>query len=148
MNPAETVDGTLNIASLEKKTQGSDHSNIDDRLYNNRTRHTRWHADLESLSKHQDETDIGAGYKDNKGLGRQVQGRDDRNEKVQGVGAGLDKMVQGVGTGRQHQVPLAATSQVIFQSHWGLHQTTRLVYGPKNSSDIIRHGVTQTLTKP
>ena len=75
-----------------------------------------------SKSKYLDDTDIGAGYQDDEGRGRQVQGRDDPDEMyegggagldgvvhgvgagldgtVQGVGAGLDGMVQGVGTGR------------------------------------------------
>ena len=37
----------------------------------------RRYADLESMSKYLDEIDIGAGYHDNEGRGRQVPGRDD-----------------------------------------------------------------------
>ena len=41
VNPAEPADGTRNIASTEKKTQGSLRKNIDARQYNKGTRHTR-----------------------------------------------------------------------------------------------------------
>ena len=37
-----------------------------------------------------------------------------------------------------HQVPLATCSQVIFQSHLGIHRTKRLIFGPTNSSGIFR----------
>jgi hypothetical protein len=42
-----------------------------------------------------------------------------------------------------HQVPLAAASQVIFQSHLGLHRKKRLFFGPTNSSGIFHHEVTK-----
>ena len=42
VNQAEPVDGILNIAILEKKTQGSFRKNIDTRLYNKGARHTRY----------------------------------------------------------------------------------------------------------
>ena len=42
-----------------------------------------------------------------------------------------------------HQVPLAAASQVIFQSHLGLHRMKRLFFGPMNSSGIFHHEVTK-----
>ena len=42
-----------------------------------------------------------------------------------------------------HQVPLNAASQVIFQSHLGLHRMKRLFFGPTNSSGIFHHEVTK-----
>ena len=42
-----------------------------------------------------------------------------------------------------HQVPLATGSQVIFQSHLGLHRMKRLFFGPTNSSGIFHHEVTK-----
>ena len=42
-----------------------------------------------------------------------------------------------------HQVPLATYSQVIFQSHLGLHGTKRLFFGPTNSSGMFHHEVTK-----
>jgi hypothetical protein len=42
-----------------------------------------------------------------------------------------------------HQVQLAAGSQVIFQSHLGLHRMKRLLFGPTNSSGIFHHEVTK-----
>ena len=42
-----------------------------------------------------------------------------------------------------HQVPLATCSQVIFQSHLGLHRMKRLFFGPTNSSGIFHHEVTK-----
>ena len=70
---------------------------------------------LETPSKYLDETDIGAGYQDDAGRGRQVSGRDDQDDMhkaggaglddtVQGEGAGLDDMVQGVGAGLDDMV--------------------------------------------
>ena len=44
-----------------------------------------------------------------------------------------------------HQVPLAAASQVIFQSHLGLHRMKRLFFGPTNSLGIFHHEVTKVL---
>ena len=38
-----------------------------------------------------------------------------------------------------HQVPLAAPSQVILQSHLGLHRMKRWFLGPTNSSGIFHH---------
>ena len=38
-----------------------------------------------------------------------------------------------------HQVPLAAASQVIFQSHLGLHRIKRMFFGPTNSLGIFHH---------
>ena len=40
-----------------------------------------------------------------------------------------------------HQVPLATGSQVIFQSHLGLHRMKRLSFRPNNSSGIFHHEV-------
>ena len=45
-----------------------------------------------------------------------------------------------------HQVPLAAASQVIFQSHLELHRMKRLFFGPTNSSGIFNHEVTKVFT--
>ena len=45
-------------------------------------------------------------------------------------------MVQGF-----HQVPLDPESQIVFQSHQGLHRMKRLFFGPKNSSGIFHHEV-------
>ena len=42
-----------------------------------------------------------------------------------------------------HQVPLAADSQGIFQSHLGLYRMKRLFFGPTNSSGIFHHKVTK-----
>ena len=42
-----------------------------------------------------------------------------------------------------HQVPLTAASQVIFQSHLGLHRMRRLFFGLTNSSGIFHHEVTK-----
>ena len=42
-----------------------------------------------------------------------------------------------------HQVPLAAASQVIFQSHLGIHRMKRLFFGPTNSLGIFHHKVTK-----
>ena len=42
-----------------------------------------------------------------------------------------------------HQVPLAAASQVVFQTHLGLHRMKRLFFGPTNSSGIFHHEVTK-----
>ena len=42
-----------------------------------------------------------------------------------------------------HQVPLHTASQVIFQSHLGLHRMRRLFFGPTNSSGILHHEVTK-----
>ena len=110
MNSAEPVDGNLNIASSEKKTQGSLRMNIDTRLDNKGARHTRYphetgdsqkrervqvqvrsrHADLESTSKHLDDTDIGAGDLEHK----QVPGR-----RVRGRGSGAGQYIRGQGSG-------------------------------------------------
>ena len=43
VNPADPGDGTRNIASSQKKTQGSLRKNIDARQYNKGARHTRQH---------------------------------------------------------------------------------------------------------
>lgn len=40
-----------------------------------------------------------------------------------------------------HQVPLDPESQIVFQSHLGLHRMKRLFFGPKNSSGIFHHEV-------
>ena len=40
-----------------------------------------------------------------------------------------------------HQLPLAKESQIIFQSHEGLHRMKRLFFGPKNSSGVFHHEV-------
>ena len=40
-----------------------------------------------------------------------------------------------------HQVPLAPESQIVFQTHMGLHKMKRLFFGPKNSSGIFHHEV-------
>ena len=40
-----------------------------------------------------------------------------------------------------HQIPLSKESQIIFQSHEGLHKMKRLFFGPKNSSGIFHHEV-------
>ena len=45
-----------------------------------------------------------------------------------------------------HQIPLAPESQVVFQSHLGLHRMKRLFFGPKNSSGIFHHEVRKALT--
>ena len=45
-----------------------------------------------------------------------------------------------------HQVPLTTCSQVIFQSHMGLHRMKRLFFGPTNSSGIFHHKVTKVFT--
>ena len=42
-----------------------------------------------------------------------------------------------------HQVPLAADSQGIFQSHLGLYRMKRPFFGPTNSSGIFHHKVTK-----
>ena len=42
-----------------------------------------------------------------------------------------------------HQVPLAKDSQVVFQTHLGLHRMKRLFFGPTNSSGIFHHEVTK-----
>ena len=54
---------------------------------------------LETPSKYLDKTDMGAGYQDNAGRGRQVPGRDDQDDLHKAGGAGLDNMVQGEGAG-------------------------------------------------
>ena len=41
------------------------------------------------------------------------------------------------------QLPLAPSSQVVFQSHRGLHRMKRLFFGPTNSSGIFHHEVTK-----
>ena len=123
-------DGTQNIASLEKETQGSLRMNNDARLCNKGARHTRYlhetgdsqkreqvqvqvrrrHADLETTSKHLDDTEIGAGhlestesttkYLDNTNIEAGGAGLDDTLENE---GAGLDGVVNGVGAWRQEQ---------------------------------------------
>ena len=40
-----------------------------------------------------------------------------------------------------HQIPLEKESQVVFQTHQGLHRMKRLFFGPKNSSGIFHHEV-------
>ena len=45
--------------------------------------------------------------------------------------------------GTRYQVPLATGSQVIFQSHLGLHRMKRLLFGPTNSLGIFHHKVTK-----
>ena len=40
-----------------------------------------------------------------------------------------------------HQVPLDESSQIVFQTHEGLHRMKRLFFGPKNSSGIFHHEV-------
>ena len=45
-----------------------------------------------SKSKYLDDTDIGAGYQDDEGRGRQVPGRDERDDMYKAGGAGLDDM--------------------------------------------------------
>ena len=42
-----------------------------------------------------------------------------------------------------HQVPLAAASQVICQSHLGLYRMKKLFFGPTNSPGIFHHEVTK-----
>ena len=59
----------------------------------------RRYADLESMSKYLDETDIGAGYQDDEGRGRQVPDRDDWDDMYKAGGAGLDDMCEGEGAG-------------------------------------------------
>ena len=67
----------------------------------------RRYADLESTmstSKYLDDIDIGAGYQDGKAGGRHLQGRDNQDGSLEGVGAGLYDSVQGVGAGLDDSV--------------------------------------------
>ena len=40
-----------------------------------------------------------------------------------------------------HQLPLARSSNVVFQTHRGLHRMKRMFFGPKSSSGIFHHEV-------
>ena len=40
-----------------------------------------------------------------------------------------------------HQLPLSPESQIVFQTHLGIHRMKRLFFGPKNSSGIFHHEV-------
>ena len=57
VNQAKPVDGTLNIASSEKKTQGSLRMNINARLYNKGARHTRYLQAETEDNKYEAETE-------------------------------------------------------------------------------------------
>ena len=40
-----------------------------------------------------------------------------------------------------HQIQMSADSQIVFQTHEGLHRMKRLFFGPVNSTGIFHHQV-------
>ena len=40
-----------------------------------------------------------------------------------------------------HQIQMSANSQIVFQTHEGLHRMTQLFFGPANSTGIFHHQV-------